>query len=106
MNQSGANCGSQRKHPHLQILEIKDDCDSDVGQAWAAKKTLLGNLAQNELLDSDLPTDDLFTEAFQDGFKEESHGLIGGLPQRHKLRVLAEMIEEEFPDRGEVLFGL
>jgi hypothetical protein len=47
-----------------------------------------------------------FADAFQDGFEEQSHRLVGARAQRHELRVLAEMIEEELPNGPEVLLDL
>src|SRR5215470_6417706 len=42
MNQPRSESGRQRKHPHLQILEIEDDGDAGVGQTGTVIELLLG----------------------------------------------------------------
>src|SRR5262245_21680970 len=69
-------------------------------------KLLIGEFGQDELSGHHFAVDQLFADAFQDGFEEKAHRLVGSLAQRHELRVLAEMIKEELPDGPEVFLDL
>src|SRR5262249_52884269 len=96
----------QRKHPHLQVFEIEDDGDAGVGQTGTMIELLIGDFGQDELRSHHFAVDQLFANAFQDGFQEQAHRLIRARAQRHEFRTLAEMVEEELPDLAEVLLDL
>src|SRR5262245_38077926 len=102
MDQPRSESRRQRKHSHLQVLEIEDDGDARVCKTGTVIKLVIGQFGQDELRGHDIAVDQLFTNALQNGFEELMHVIVGALAQLHELFVLAEIVEEKLPDRSEV----
>src|SRR5262245_56383204 len=81
MDQSRSESRRQRKHPHLQVLEIENNDDAGVSQTGAMKEFLIGEFGQDELGGHHVAVDQLFTNVLENRFEEFMHCLVSARAQ-------------------------